>query len=71
VASPASKTLRQCNLFELTERTASIGSAGSLPDTFELFLSLDQDTGQRCRVVSRAGAEVSVEFLGNHRRSDP
>jgi hypothetical protein len=71
VASPASKTLRQCSLFQLTEQAATIGSIGALPDTFELFLSLEQEKGHRCRVVSRDGAEVSVEFLGSLQRLAP
>lgn len=58
-----SKTLRQCSLFEVSNRGASISSLGALPDTFDVFFALNTDVGRRCRVVARAGREVDVEFL--------
>ena len=58
-----SKTLRQCNLFDVSSRGAIISSPGALPDTFDLFLALNTDVGRRCRVVARSGHEVDVEFL--------
>jgi hypothetical protein len=61
---PGTKTLRQCSLSDISVRGATVASEGALPDTFDLFLSLDSKEGRRCRVISRAGLEVGVEFLG-------
>lgn len=58
-----SKTLRQCNFFEISDRGASISSHSALPDTFDIFFALDRDLGRRCRVVTRSGRDVDVEFL--------
>jgi hypothetical protein len=60
---PGTNTLRQCSLSEVSARGATIASESAMPDTFDLFLSLDSKQGRRCRVISRAGLEVGVEFL--------
>jgi hypothetical protein len=57
-----SKVLRQCDLFEVSDKGATIASASVLPDTFDLFLNLDCKVGRSCKVTSRAGNEVGVEF---------
>lgn len=59
---PGSKTLRQCSLSNVSARGATIASDSPLPDTFDLFLSLDAGEGRRCHAVSRSGLEVGVEF---------
>jgi hypothetical protein len=63
ISVPGSNTLRQCTLSEVSARGAIIASETQLPDTFDLYLSLDAKEGRRCRTVSRSGPEVGVEFL--------
>jgi hypothetical protein len=63
ISSPGSKTLRQCSLFALSDKGATIVSLGSLPDTFNFYLDLDSKVGRSCRVVSRSENEIDVEFL--------
>ena len=65
VNSPGSHVLRQCNLRDVSDQRATITSPNPLPDTFDLFLTLDAKVGRRCNVVSRSGNAVSVEFPEN------
>jgi hypothetical protein len=58
-----SKTLRQCSLFEVSNQGATIDSPGVLPDTFDVFFALETNAARRCRVVTRSGRKVDVEFL--------
>ena len=69
VISPGSKTLRQCNLLDVSDQGAKIVSETALPETFYLLLALDHQRGRRCHVVSRAGHEFKVEFLGGDENS--
>jgi hypothetical protein len=64
ISSPGSNTLRQCNLFALSDNGATIISPGLLPDKFDFYLSLDSKAGRSCQVISRSGNEVGVRFLG-------
>jgi hypothetical protein len=64
ISSPGSKTLRQCSLFAVSDKRATIISPSPLPDTFDFYLSLDSKVGRRCMVISRSENEVGVEFLG-------
>jgi len=58
-----SNTLRQCSLFEVSNHGATINSHGVLPDTFDVLFALDTNAGRRCRVVTRSGRTVEVQFL--------
>lgn len=71
VSLSGSKTLRQCDLFEVSDKGAMIASSSALPHAFDLFLTLNGKVGRSCRVTSRSGNEVWVEFLmvGNSVRS--
>jgi hypothetical protein len=63
ISSPGSGTLRQCSLFAISDRRATIASPSPLPDTFDFYLSLDNKVGRSCKVTTRSGNEVGVEFL--------
>lgn len=63
ISQAGSKILRQCKLFDVSDKGATISSHSTLPDTFDLFLALDDKVGYSCRVTSRSGHEVAVEFL--------
>ena len=65
IALPGSKTLRQCSVVEVSDRSATVASPNHLPDVFDLFLSLEAKEGRSCRAVSRSGDQVAVEFIGN------
>jgi hypothetical protein len=60
--TPGSTVLRQCSLRSVSDEFATIASPSPLPDTFDLFLTLDSKLGRRCNVVSRSGDEVGVRF---------
>jgi hypothetical protein len=50
-------------LSDVSAHGATVASESALPDTFNLFMSLDAKEGRRCRAVSRSGLEVGVEFV--------
>jgi hypothetical protein len=64
ISAPGSRTLRQCGLFAVSDKRATIISPSPLPDTFDFYLSLDSKVGRRCMVISRSENKVGVEFLG-------
>jgi hypothetical protein len=63
---PGSKTLRQCSLSNVTDRGATVTSESPLPDSFDLFISLDATSCRRCQVMSRSGLEVNVAFANDN-----
>jgi len=62
ISAPGSTVLRQCSLRNVSDKRATVASPSPLPDTFDLFVTLDSKLGRRCSVVSRSGNEVGVEF---------
>jgi hypothetical protein len=66
ISLPGSTVLRQCSLRDVSDQRATVASSTPLPDTFDLFLTLDSKLGRRCNVVSRSGDEVDVEFSASH-----
>ena len=66
INAPGSTVLRQCSLRDFSDQRATVASLSPLPDTFDLFLTLDSKLGRRCSVVSRSGNEVGVKFSESH-----
>jgi hypothetical protein len=61
----ANAALRECTLRDVSQEGALlvVEDAHTLPDQFDLVLGYEGAARRSCRVLSRSGAEIKVEFV--------